>query len=37
VTDFSSLAMSYSPMGPGRRRIIKALEVNPFAISHDGG
>jgi acyl-CoA synthetase (NDP forming) len=36
VADFSTLALSYSPMGPRRRRILKALEVNPFAISSDG-
>jgi 3-hydroxypropionyl-CoA synthetase (ADP-forming) len=36
VAEFSTLALSYSPMGPARRRIFKALEVNPFAISSDG-
>ncbi len=36
VADFSTLALGWSPMGPGRRHILKALEVNPFAISADG-
>ncbi len=36
VADFSTLALSWSPLSPGRRHVIKALEVNPFAISSDG-
>jgi acyl-CoA synthetase (NDP forming) len=33
---FSALALAYSPMAEKPRRVFKALEVNPFAISTDG-
>jgi 3-hydroxypropionyl-CoA synthetase (ADP-forming) len=36
MADFSSLALRYSPMAERPRFVIKALEVNPFAISSDG-
>ncbi len=39
MAEFSSLALTYSPMvetAPGARWVLKALEVNPFAISADG-
>ena len=35
ITDFSSLALHYSPMSSRPAYVIKALEVNPFAISSD--
>ena len=44
MAEFSALALTYSPMAeaaagagaPGARWVLKALEVNPFAISADG-
>ena len=36
MAEFSSLALRYSPMAEKPRFVIKALEVNPFAISSDG-
>jgi 3-hydroxypropionyl-CoA synthetase (ADP-forming) len=36
MAEFSSLALRYSPMAETPRFVIKALEVNPFAISSDG-
>jgi acyl-CoA synthetase (NDP forming) len=35
MADFSSLALHYSPMAARPPYVIKALEVNPFAISSD--
>ncbi len=36
MAEFSGLALRYSPMAEKPRFVIKALEVNPFAISSDG-
>jgi acyl-CoA synthetase (NDP forming) len=35
MAEFSSLALHYSPMTASRPFVIRALEVNPFAISSD--
>ena len=36
MAEFSRLALHYSPMAQTSRRVFKAFEVNPFAISNDG-
>ena len=36
MAEFSTLALRYSPMAEKPRYVLKALEVNPFAISSDG-
>ncbi len=36
MAQFSLLALSYSPLAEKPRWVLKALEVNPFAISADG-
>jgi acyl-CoA synthetase (NDP forming) len=36
LAQFSALSLAYSPMAEKPRRVFKAFEVNPFAISRDG-
>ncbi len=36
LAGLSSLALAYSPMAEPPRRVLKAFEVNPFAISSNG-
>ncbi|HET6449944.1 MAG TPA: acetate--CoA ligase family protein [Spirochaetia bacterium] len=36
MAELSALAMAYSPLAERPRLVLKALEVNPFAISKDG-